>query len=367
MTVFLYIKFIIYAIIAFLLAYLVQIPFRKIKNRFLLGFLFIAKVLLTLYLGLQIIAFDAKIVWNHEYVFGALYMVLVSDIFRDIICFIMYFFRKGKDERKLKLIISAVVTVLFISYNMINMETITPKYHEISSPKLKHEYTVVFFADLHYGYVQTEKTVDRALEEIKQLEPDCLLLGGDITDENTTKEDMEIIYQKIGSLGIPVYYAYGNHDRQDRNDMIGVRKYTESELENAIAENGIKILYEDYTEINDDLILMGREDPSRPENRKAVKDLPAFPADHYVIVLDHTPYQDEDIIGLKADLQLSGHTHAAQFFPIRLIYRMAGLNSLGDYQIGDTHLYVTPGIGGWYLPLRSESHCHYEVFTLKPE
>ena len=139
MTVYLYIKFIIYAIIAFLLVYLVQIPFRRIKNRFLLGFLFIAKVLLTLYLGLQIIAFDAKIVWNHEYVFGALYMVLVSDIFRDIICFVMSFLRKGKDDRKLKLIISAVVTVLFISYNMVNMETITPKYHEISSPKLKHE------------------------------------------------------------------------------------------------------------------------------------------------------------------------------------------------------------------------------------
>ena len=74
-----------------------------------------------------------------------------------------------------------------------------------------------------------------------------------------------------------------------------------------------------------------------------------------------------DITGLKADLQLSGHTHAAQFFPIQLIYRIAGLNSCGDYYIGDTHLYVTPGIGGWYLPPRSEAHCNCEVFILKPE
>lgn len=367
MTFNLYIRLIFYTFIAFLLVSLVQIPFRKIRNRFLLGFLLIVKTILTLYLGLQIIAYDPTIVWNHEYVFGALYMVLIPDIFRDVTCFFLSFFRKNKDDRKPKLTISVVLTVLFLSYNIINMETITPKYHEISSSKLEHEYTVVFFADLHYGTPQSPKIVDKALEEIKQLGPDCLLLGGDITDENTTKENMEYIYQKIGSLGIPTYYVYGNHDRQDRGEMIGGKKYTESQLENTITGNGIRILYENYEKINDDLILLGREDPSRPEDRKAVKDLPALPSERYVIVLDHTPYQNDEIKELKADLQLSGHTHAAQFFPIRLIYRIAGLNSCGDYYIGDTHLYVTPGIGGWYFPLRSEAHCNYEVFVLKPE
>ena len=367
MTVNLYIKLILYTIIAFLLVYLIQIPFRKIRNRFLLGFLFIVKTVLTLYLGLQIITFDPTIVWNHEYVFGALYMVLIPDIFRDIASFTISFFRRDKDDRKLKLMIATVLTAIFLSYNIINMETISPKYHEISSSKLKHEYTVVFFADLHYGSSQSQKTVDKALAEIKELKPDYLLLGGDITDENTTKEEMEYIYRQIGSLGIPTYYVYGNHDRQDRGEKIGGKKYTESELENAIISNAINILYEDYAEIEDDLVLLGREDPSRPEERKAVKNLPALPSDRYAIVLDHTPYQNEEIIELKADLQLSGHTHAAQFFPLQTVYRILGLNTCGDYKIGDTHLYVTPGIGGWYFPLRSESHCNYEVFELKPE
>ena len=149
--------------------------------------------------------------------------------------------------------------------------------------------------------------------------------------------------------------------------IYGHIQYTEQELEDAITSNGITILYENYLEVNEDLILLGREDPSHSSERKAVKDLPSIPHDRFVLVVDHTPYQIDEIIGLKADLQLSGHTHAAQFFPIQTIYKFLNLNVLGDYQIGDTHLYVSPGISGWALPLRSEAHSQYEVFDLIPE
>ena len=108
-------------------------------------------------------------------------------------------------------------------------------------------------------------------------------------------------------------------------------------------------------------------DPSHPDKRKEVKDLPSFPQDRYLLVVDHTPYQNDEIIELKADLQLSGHTHAAQFFPIMTIYKILGLNVYGDYYIGNTHLYVSSGISGWALPLRSEEHCNFEVVDLMPE
>lgn len=367
MTSGLYAVLTIETIIAFLIVYLIQIPIRKISNRIVLAVLFVLKVLLTLYLGMTLIAFDYAIVWNHEYPFMGMYLALIPDIFADIIFFIVSFFRKDKDNTKPRFIVAAVLTALFFCYNVINMQTIIPKYHEITSSKLKREYTLVFFSDLHYGSSQSKNTVDKALDRIQELKPDCLLLGGDITDENTTKEEMEYIYQKIGSLDIPVYFVYGNHDRQDRGWKVGGQKFTEEELEKAITGNGITILYEDYVKINDDLVLLGREDPSRPEKRKAVKDLPSIPRNCYVVTIDHTPYQTQEIIELKADLQLSGHTHAAQFFPIQTIYKILNLNVLGDYYIGDTHLYVSPGISGWALPLRSEGHCQYEVFELKPE
>jgi len=368
MTATLYVLLIIETVITFFFLHLIQIPFRKIRNRFLLFFLFLLKTVLMIYLGLALIAFDYKIVWNHEYPFAALYLALVPDISTDIFSFFISVFRKDRVNHRLKPIMTAVLTAVFTLYNIINMQTITARYHRISSPKLKQEYRLIFFADLHYGSAQSTKTVDKALDEIKDLHPDYLLLGGDITDENTEKEEMEYIYSKISSLDIPVYFIYGNHDRQEKaEEKLGARKYSEDELENVILSNGINILYESFVEINDDLILLGREDPSHPDKRKEVKDLPSFPQDRYLLVVDHTPYQNDEIIELKADLQLSGHTHAAQFFPIVTIYKILDLNVYGDYYIGNTHLYVSSGISGWALPLRSEEHCNYEVVDLMPE
>lgn len=141
---------------------------------------------------------------------------------------------------------------------------------------------------------------------------------------------------------------------------------SEKQLEEAIVNHGIQILYENFEMINDDLVLLGREDPSHPKERKAVKDLPVWPKDRYVICMDHTPYQNDEIMKVGADLQLSGHTHAGQLFPLKTLYALAGLNVVGDYHIGDFDLYVSPGVSGWYLPLRNESHCYYEVFELSP-
>ena len=314
-----------------------------------------------------LIAFAPKTIWNHEYLYVALYMALIPDILNDIFLFIISLFRKKKINEKKHFLIVSVFTLVFFVYSVLNMQMISGKYHEIRSSKLKNEYTLVFFADLHYGSSQSKDTVDKALDEIGSLKPDMLVLGGDITDENTTREEMEYLYKKISSLDIPTYFVYGNHDRQERGDLIGGQKYTEKQLEEAITGNDIKILYEDYVKINDDLIIMGREDPSHPLDRKEVKDLPKTDKDSYFIVIDHTPYQNEDIIELKADLQLSGHTHAGQIFPVQTIYRIIGLNTCGDYKVGDTHLYISPGIAGWYFPLRSEAHSNYEVFELKPE
>ena len=334
----------------------------------MLALLFLLKVFLTLGLGLALIAFAPAIIWKHEYVFGALYLALVASVFYDIVIFICSLIRKKELKTNVKIFLLAFLTVSFTAYNIINMQTIVADFHQISSPKIKNDYRLVFFSDLHYGSSQSQKTVDAALDEIKKLKPDRLLLGGDITDENTSKEEMEYIYQKIASLDIPVYFIYGNHDRQERSiEKYGKREYSEDELKETLSKNHITVLYESYEEINDDLLILGREDPSHPDLRKNVEDLPKLDHERYIIVLDHTPYQNDEIIALKADLQLSGHTHAAQFFPIQTIYKLLGLNVCGDYLIGDTHLYVSPGIAGWALPLRSEAHCAYEVFDLASE
>ena len=116
-------------------------------------------------------------------------------------------------------------------------------------------------------------------------------------------------------------------------------------------------------QIADDLVLVGREDVSNL-TRIPLKDLPKREEGTYVIWADHSPYQNEEIREANADLQLSGHTHAGQIFPIRWLYTLVGLNVVYTYRIGNTDLYVSPGIGNWYYPFRNETHCSYAVIDL---
>ena len=86
-----------------------------------------------------------------------------------------------------------------------------------------------------------------------------------------------------------------------------------------------------------------------------------------MLLVDHSPYQTEEIEQSHADLQLSGHSHAGQLFPLQMIYNLTGYDAYGEYHHGETVLYVTSGASGWCIPFRTEEGCHYEMITLAPE
>ena len=341
----------------------IQFPLRNLKHKFIFLFLFLVKSVLLTGIAYELIADASPFVWKYDFPISALYLALLADLSADILYLLCAFLLKKKGY-KVKAALTMILLIVFSAYSIINMQVVIANRHEIVSEKLKNDYKFVFISDLHYGSSQSKATVDRTLKKIKAEEPDFLLLGGDITDEHTYSDEAEYLYEQISKIGVPVYFIYGNHDRQERGEYLGSKRMSEKQLEDAIISNGIHILYESFETINDDLVLLGREDPSHPQERKAVKDLPAWPKDRYVICLDHTPYQNDEIKEVGADLQLSGHTHAGQLFPLKMLYALAGLNVVGDYHIGDFDLYVSPGVSGWYLPLRNESHCYYEVFEL---
>ncbi len=51
-------------------------------------------------------------------------------------------------------------------------------------------------------------------------------------------------------------------------------------------------------------------------------------------------------------LQLSGHTHGGQLFPVIYISKMIYPRTPGLHKIGDIYLYVSWGIGTWGPPMR---------------
>ena len=365
MTLLKYIEWFACTTLVFAALQLAQRPLRRKNKKAAAALLFIVKMLAAVVTAYCSIAFCSRLVWNLGYLPGALYIVLFCDALADLAMLVMLLIRKELRDRSVVLV-SMILMLLFTVYGTVNMQIIRPKEHVYTSDKLSSTHRFVFLADLHYGSSQSAETVKKALREIAALEPDFVLLGGDITDERTSAEEMHQIYAELGSLGAPVYFFYGNHDRQDHGDYLGGAKYTPEELEETILQNGITILRDDMEVISGDLVILGREDYSAGEDRCSVAELPARPDDAYVICVDHSPYQEDDIPATGADLQLSGHSHAGQFFPLQYVYRLGVNNIYGDYRMGGTDIYVSPGITGWYFPFRTAAHCNYEVITLEP-
>jgi predicted MPP superfamily phosphohydrolase len=74
-----------------------------------------------------------------------------------------------------------------------------------------------------------------------------------------------------------------------------------------------------------------------------------------VILLDHQPFRLVETAKAGVDLQLSGHTHNGQMWPLNYITRMIYELSYGYKKIGNTQFIVSSGFGIWGPRVRSGS------------
>ena len=295
----------------------------------------------------------------------ALYAALLTDALADAV-YLIYLSVRGKKRRfGVFKALSLALGVLFFVYGVVNMQIVTPNYHTYSSPKLTEDHTVVFIADMHVGSAQSFDVTKKTVEEIKALRPDATILGGDIVDDYTTLEEMQQTFLLFKDFPTPVYFIYGNHDRQGHAEYAGGRKFTEEQLEQAAAAAGVTVLKDEFVRLAPDLVLLGREDVSVKDRRKAAGDLKNIDPDAYLITADHQPTEFTQNLAVGTDLQLSGHTHAGQLFPLKALYSLIG-KVYGDYTEGDAVMNVSSGACGWRVPFRTDSHCHYEVIRLTP-
>lgn len=278
----------------------------------------------------------------------------------------------GKWYRRLRRIyhsglVPVVLLCLMMGYGYWNMGSIRATQYTIASEKLCSDYDVVFLSDIHYGTIQRPDALSRAVEEINALHPNFVILGGDIVEDGTSKESMEEAFRVLGNLNSAygTYYIYGNHDRQ-RYRAASSRAYTEEELEQAIRGNEIELLWDRTVTIGDDLALAGREDAGETGGRLPTEDLlRGIDRDRFLIVADHRPVGVEENASEGVDLQLSGHTHAGQIFPVGYLIDLFGGMHYGLYREEDCQVIVSSGAAGWGFPIRTQGKCEYVVVHLR--
>ena len=162
----------------------------------------------------------------------------------------------------------------------------------------------------------------------------------------------------IGITALSVYNAYatlGNHDLFGDQDRI----------DQEIRKAGITVLRDETLTLNNELVLIGRNDNlahDRPSTETLLKqvntDLP-------IILLDHRPTDIEKHASLPLDIQVSGHAHKGQVFPASLITKMMYRLDYGHEKIGNPHVFVTSGYGFWGIPMRLGSQSEVIIIDVK--
>lgn len=220
---------------------------------------------------------------------------------------------------------------------------------------------IVFASDIHLGTLIGPRRTNTIVQKINDQNPDIILLGGDIVDEDLGPVIRNNLGDSLKKLKAPfgVFGITGNHE------FIGGAEAAVKYLE----EHGVTMIRDSVLNINEKFYIIGREDrdkrnfagATRMEIKELSKDL-----DHKlpIIMLDHQPFELDKKQELGIDLTMSGHTHHGQMWPLNYITRAIFEVSWGYKKKGDTHIYVSSGVGGWGPPVRIGNRPEIVVVNL---
>lgn len=308
----------------------------------------------------------------------ALYLFIIYGFFVILKPFIKFILKSFKNKGWYRVlgkiykigVVQVLLVALVLGYGVYNMNDPIKTEYTVTSDKIKSNFKVVFLSDVHYGTVQKPEVLKKAVKEINSQNPDLVIFGGDILEEGTTKEKMRECFSILGGIRTRCgkYYIYGNHDRQTYSKNPA---YTADEIRYEMALHEIFPLKDQAVQIRNDILLVGREDSSvkfKKGKREGINELIGENQNKFILVADHQPKDFESNAAAGVDLQISGHTHAGQIFPMGTVANMLGLmKQYGLYKVNNFTAIVSSGLGGWGFNMRTEKHSEYVVVTLLPK
>lgn len=242
------------------------------------------------------------------------------------------------------LVVYAVAVLIIVSgyFNAIN-----PRINKISINIDKlipgNNLRIAMVSDIHLGTIIGKKELSKLIEMLNSQDADFVFLVGDIFDEDVApvvNGQMGVLFQEIKSR-YGVYAVTGNHE------FFSNHKTKIDYLQN----HGVNMLLDSVANIAG-INIIGRYDRQSyfalKQDRKPLQELmQEVNRNQLTILLDHQPLNLNEAVENSIDIQLSGHTHHGQMWPLNIATRAIFEVSMGYKKKENAHIYVSPGFGTW--------------------
>lgn len=301
------------------------------------------------------------LVWTGSVWIAAMIYFLLAVVALDLIRLVNHFipFYPGvvtNHYPQSKSIIGAgIVGIVGIVLLIGHVNSILPRVVTLNLPvarkssKIDH-LNIVAVSDVHLGIIVGRSRFDRIVNQINSMDPDLVLLPGDIVDEDLAP----VIRQNLGEALRNLKSRYGVFAVTGNHEYIG----GVDDACRYLLDHDIIMLRDQSIKVADSFFIVGREDRSsgsfpggRP--RKSLAELmEAVDGNYPVILMDHQPFGLMEAADQKIDLQISGHTHYGQLWPVNFIVNRIYELAWGYRKIAGTQYYVSCGVGTWGPPVR---------------
>jgi predicted MPP superfamily phosphohydrolase len=231
-----------------------------------------------------------------------------------------------------------------------------------------------FVSDLHVGPTTPPALLARAFDALTRARIDVLLLGGDYVFLDATEEKAALLERLVREVGAEYnFFVMGNHDLWTRHTII----------ERALTRAGAVHLLNRSVRLpapHDRVTIVGLDDPwtGDIDARAAMRDVARECAP---IILCHSPDglpfaasalaeadPDANAGGGTRALFVCGHTHGGHvstpFGPVVVPGRVGKEFPSGLHRVRGIDLYVSRGVGGIEVPVRTYARPEVAIFDL---
>ncbi len=251
------------------------------------------------------------------------------------------------------------LAVIFFLIGISSIFFIKVRTIEVKINNLPEEWrgkSIVQISDLHLGSIYGSGFLKILSNKINALSPDYLFITGDLFDGASCRLAAIGPNLKLLKANKQVVFVPGNHDK-----YLGLDKIT-----GYLADANILTLKDEAVYVNG-LEIIGFDflDQEWKTDKRAISNLSAYIGQPRLL-LNHVPAEIAYAKELGISLQLSGHSHRGQMWPVSIMTRLIygkyhyGLHTEGSYNIN-----TSSGVGTWGPPLRTFNRPEIVQIILK--